>query len=176
VPWEVHDGDPSGRSLLEQARRLIRQRFGGQPPKVLDSFAGGGSIPLEALRLGAEAYALEYNPVAYLILKATIEYPQRYGQKLASEVKRWGEWVLECARRELAAFYPTVGGETPIAYIWSRTIRCPNPACGAEIPLFRQFWLARKGQQKSQQKSGPQTHPEPGGEAGGFRHRARGRR
>jgi putative DNA methylase len=143
--WEVHDGDPGGRYLLEQARRLIRQRFGGQPPKVLDSFAGGGSIPLEALRLGAEAYAVEYNPVAYLILKATIEYPQRYGQKLASEVKRWGEWVLERARRELAAFYPAVGGETPIAYIWSRTIRCPNPACGAEIPLFRQLWLARKG-------------------------------
>lgn len=146
--WEVHDGDPGGRRLLEQARRLIRQRFGGQPPKVLDSFAGGGSIPLEALRLGAEAYAVEYNPVAYLILKATIEYPQRYGQKLASEVKRWGEWVLGRARRELAAFYPAVGGETPIAYIWSRTIRCPNPACGAEIPLFRQLWLARKANKK----------------------------
>jgi putative DNA methylase len=146
--WEVHDGDPGGRYLLEQARRLIRQRFGGQPPKVLDSFAGGGSIPLEALRLGAEAYAVEYNPVAYLILKATIEYPQRYGQKLASEVKRWGEWVLGRARRELAAFYPAVGGETPIAYIWSRTIRCPNPACGAEIPLFRQLWLARKANKK----------------------------
>jgi adenine-specific DNA methylase len=144
----VHDGDPGGRHLLEQARRLIRQRFGGQPPKVLDSFAGGGSIPLEALRLGAEAYAVEYNPVAYLILKATIEYPQRYGQKLASEVKRWGEWVLGRARRELAAFYPAVGGETPIAYIWSRTIRCPNPACGAEIPLFRQLWLARKANKK----------------------------
>jgi putative DNA methylase len=153
--WEVHDGDPGGRSLLEQARRLIRQRFGGGPPKVLDSFAGGGSIPLEALRLGAEAYAVEYNPVAYLILKATIEYPQRYGQKLASEVKRWGEWVLECARRELAAFYPAVGGETPIAYIWSRTIRCPNPACGAEIPLFRQFWLARKANKKAALKPIP---------------------
>jgi putative DNA methylase len=77
--WEVHDGDPSGRYLLEQARTLIRQRFGDTPPRVLDSFAGGGSIPLEALRLGAEAYAVEYNPVAYLILKATVEYPQRYG-------------------------------------------------------------------------------------------------
>jgi putative DNA methylase len=159
--WEVHDGDPGGRYLLEQARRLIRQRFGGQPPKVLDSFAGGGSIPLEALRLGAEAYALEYNPVAYLILKATIEYPQRYGQKLASEVKRWGEWVLECARRELAAFYPTVGGETPIAYIWSRTIRCPNPACGAEIPLFRQFWLARKANKKANKKVALEPIPNP---------------
>ncbi|KXB97079.1 MAG: hypothetical protein AA908_08505 [Chlorobi bacterium NICIL-2] len=146
--WEVHDGDVAGRYLLEQARALIRQRFGQSPPKVLDSFGGGGSIPLEALRLGAESYAVDYNPVAYLILKATIEYPQRYGQRLTSEVKRWGEWVLEQARRELAAFYPAVGGETPIAYIWSRTIRCPNPACGAEIPLFRQFWLARKGNKK----------------------------
>lgn len=146
--WEVHDGDLAGRYLLEHARNLIRKRFGDQLPKVLDSFAGGGSIPLEALRLGCEAYALEYNPVAYIILKATIEYPQRYGTKLVNEVKRWGEWVLEQARRELAAFYPSVGGETPIAYIWSRTIRCPNPACGAEIPLFRQFWLARKANKK----------------------------
>jgi putative DNA methylase len=142
--WEVHDGDPGGHYLLEQARCRIRQRFGEQPPKVLDSFAGGGSIPLEALRLGAEAYAVEYNPVAYLILKATVEYPQRYGHRLVSEVKRWGEWVLERAKEALAPFYPQVEGETPIAYIWSRTIRCPNPACGAEIPLFRQFWLARK--------------------------------
>jgi adenine-specific DNA methylase len=142
--WEVHDGDPGGHYLLEQARCRIRQRFGEQPPKVLDSFAGGGSIPLEALRLGAEAYAVEYNPVAYLILKATVEYPQRYGHRLIGEVKRWGEWVLERAKEALAPFYPQVEGETPIAYLWSRTIRCPNPACGAEIPLFRQFWLARK--------------------------------
>jgi putative DNA methylase len=142
--WEVHDGDPGGHYLLEQARCRIRQRFGDQPPKVLDSFAGGGSIPLEALRLGAQAYAVEYNPVAYLILKATVEYPQRYGHRLLGEVKRWGEWVLERAKEALAPFYPQVNGETPIAYLWSRTIRCPNPACGAEIPLFRQFWLARK--------------------------------
>jgi putative DNA methylase len=142
--WEVHDGDPGGHYLLEQARCRIHQRFGDQPPKVLDSFAGGGSIPLEALRLGAQAYAVEYNPVAYLILKATVEYPQRYGHRLLGEVKRWGEWVLERAKEALAPFYPQVNGETPIAYLWSRTIRCPNPACGAEIPLFRQFWLARK--------------------------------
>jgi putative DNA methylase len=146
--WEVHDGDPGGRYLLERARTLVRRRFGDRTPKVLDSFAGGGSIPLEALRLGAEAYAVEYNPVAYLILKATVEYPQRFGQKLAREVKRFGDWVLERAKRELAEFYPPLAGETPIAYIWSRTIRCPNPSCGAEIPLFRQFWLARKGNKK----------------------------
>jgi putative DNA methylase len=142
--WAVHDGDPGGHYLLEQARCRIRQRFGEQPPKVLDSFAGGGSIPLEALRLGAEAYAVEYNPVAYLILKATVEYPQRYGHRLVSEVKRWGEWVLERAKEALAPFYPQVEGETTVAYLWRRTIQCPNPACGAEIPLASQWWLARK--------------------------------
>jgi four helix bundle protein len=83
--WEVHDGDAGGRSLLEQARALVRQRFGSTPPKVLDSFAGGGSIPLEALRLGAQAFAVEYNPVAYLILKATIEFPQRFRQGIRDE-------------------------------------------------------------------------------------------
>jgi putative DNA methylase len=142
--WEVHDGNPAGREILEKARALVRKRFPDGPPKVLDSFAGGGSIPLEALRLGCQAYALEYNPVAYLILKATIEYPQRYGPRLAAEVRRWGEWVLEQARRELAPFYPEGRDGTPIAYIWSRTVRCANPACRAEVPLFHQFWLARK--------------------------------
>jgi putative DNA methylase len=142
--WEVHDGDPGGHYLLEHARCRIRQRFGEQPPKVLDSFAGGGSIPLEALRLGAQAYAVEYNPVAYLILKATVEYPQRYGHRLLGEVKRWGEWVLERAKEALAPFYPQVDGETTVAYLWRRTIQCPNPACGAEIPLASQWWLARK--------------------------------
>jgi putative DNA methylase len=142
--WEVHDGNPAGREILEKARALVRKRFPDGPPKVLDSFAGGGSIPLEALRLGCQADALEYNPVAYLILKATIEYPQRYGPRLAAEVRRWGEWVLEQARRELAPFYPEGRDGTPIAYIWSRTVRCANPACRAEVPLFHQFWLARK--------------------------------
>ncbi len=147
--WKVHDGEPGGHHLLEQARAMIRKRFPDGPPKVLDPFAGGGSIPLEALRLGCEAHAVEYNPVAYLILKATIEYPQRYGRRLAEDVRQWGEWVLEQARKELEAFYPPgPNGETVVAYIWSRTVRCPNPSCGAEIPLFRQFWLARKAHKK----------------------------
>jgi putative DNA methylase len=125
--WQVHDGDPSGRYLLEQARTLIRQRFGDTPPRVLDSFAGGGSIPLEALRLGAEAYAVEYNPVAYLILKATIEYPMRYGHRLVQEVKRWGEWVLQQAKQQLAAFYPAAHGETPSPTSGAEPSAAPTP-------------------------------------------------
>jgi len=147
--------------LIEKARKDIREFFGGRAPKVLDCFAGGGSIPLEALRLGCETYALEYNPVAVLILKAVLEYPQKYGKKLVKDVKKWGQWVYEEVKREIGKFYPEEvisaqralsdeGGEkyTPVGYIWARTIRCPNPSCQAEIPLMRQFWLARKENRK----------------------------
>ena len=157
------------------------------PPRVLDPFAGGGAIPLEALRLGCEVYAGDYNPVAVLILKATLEYPQKYSRPfegmpadllpegdgtpankgllpglglettpaagtepkdfnpLLAAVKKWGNWVLEEARKELANFYRSPDPEeTIVGYIWARTLPCQNPTCGAEIPLMRQFWLAKK--------------------------------
>lgn len=154
------------QSLLEKARREILKANGGVSPKVLDCFAGGGSIPLEALRLGCETYALEYNPVAVLILKCTLEYPQKYGRAenlphdlklgksksgnpLLDEVERWGNWVLEEAKKEIGRFYPPdEDGAIPVGYIWARTIPCQNPACGAEIPLMRQFWLAKKYSKK----------------------------
>ncbi|HUX76944.1 MAG TPA: DUF1156 domain-containing protein, partial [Anaerolineae bacterium] len=140
-------------------------------PRVLDPFAGGGAIPLEALRLGCETYASDYNPVAVLILKATLEYPQKFGQPVAQidnlrhglldlktkrtvnplleAVKKWGDWVLEEARKELADFYPPEpDGSIPVGYIWARTIPCQNPACGTEIPLMRQFWLAKKSKKQ----------------------------
>ena len=146
--WDAVSGrnrDRGGERLLAQARELIRKANGGQAPKVLDPFAGGGSIPLEALRLGCETYALDYNPVAVLILKCVLEYPQRYGRKLLEGVKHWGEWVLEEARKELARFYPhDPDGGIPVGYIWARTLPCQNPSCGAEIPLMRQTWLAKK--------------------------------
>jgi len=157
--------------LLERARRDILEASGGKPPRVLDPFAGGGAIPLEALRLGCETYASDYNPVAVLLLKATLEYPQKFGQPVEVEassdlfgglmtekrtvnplleaVKKWGDWVLEEARKELARFYPPdPDGSIPVGYIWARTIPCQNPACGAEIPLMRQFWLANKPKKK----------------------------
>lgn len=186
-PWEVvnHHG-PHPHPALEKARRLIREAFDGRPPKVLDCFAGGGSIPLEALRLGCAAYALDYNPVAVLILKAVLEYPQKFGTSptptlpagavpppstrevrrgastalgarsldlevptsespLLQAVRHWGRWVLESARTELERFYPQdPDGAIPVGYLWARTLPCQNPACGAEIPLLRQLWLARK--------------------------------
>jgi len=119
-------------------------------PRVLDMFAGGGSIPLEALRLGCEAYAVELNPVAYIILLATLVYPQKFGQKLVEEVEKWGKWVIEKAKEELMDLYKPVpdpngkGTLTPVAYLWTRTVRCKNPSCGAVVPLVRQTWLCKK--------------------------------
>lgn len=89
------------KNLIEKARKEILEANGGIPPKVLDPFSGGGAIPLEALRLGCETYANDYNPVAVLIEKCTLEYPQKYGKKLVEDVKKWGEWVLEEAKKEL---------------------------------------------------------------------------
>lgn len=159
------------------------------PPRVLDPFAGGGSYPLEAMRLGCEAYANDYNPVAVLILKATLEYPQKFGHPFAGmpdipdvpleasddeetgeqavefdfaspytasespnpllkAVRYWGNWVLQQARRELESYYRGQNGEKIVGYIWARTLPCQNPNCGVEIPLMRQFWLAKKDKKK----------------------------
>ena len=158
------------KNLIDEARREVSEANGGKPPKVLDPFAGGGSIPLEALRLGCETYASDYNPVATLILKCTLEYPQRcghsgqqetnlgltgtnipidYRNRLVEDVKKWGNWVFEEAKKEISRFYPQdKDGSIPVGYIWSRTIPCQNPSCGAEIPLMRQFWLAKKSDKK----------------------------
>jgi len=153
--------------IIREARRRILEANGGKPLRILDCFAGGGSIPLEALRLGCEAHAVDLNPVAVLILKAVLEFPQKFGRPkkvcvktelgkfeqqvnpLLEDVKRWGEWVLEEATKELGCFYPSdPDGSIPVGYIWARTVRCQNPACGAEIPLMRQFWLAKKDTKK----------------------------
>jgi len=137
---------------LETARALTQaahEALGGEPgtrPLVVDPFAGGGSIPLEALRVGADAFASDLNPVAVLLNKVVLEYIPKYGQRLADEVRKWGKWIKEQAEKELAAFYPKdPDGATPIAYLWARTITCEGPGCGAEVPLIRSLWLAKKG-------------------------------
>ena len=137
---------------LETSRALTQsahESLGGAPgsrPLVVDPFAGGGAIPLEALRVGADAFASDLNPVAVLLNKVVLEYIPKYGQKLADEVRRWGEWIKVEAEKELAEFYPKdPDGATPIAYLWARTITCEGPGCGAEVPLMRSLWLAKKG-------------------------------
>jgi len=204
-------------------------------PRVLDMFAGGGAIPLEALRLGCEAYALDLNPVAHIIELCTLVYPQKYGKPdtnargmtgsknakgettwggLVAEVRYWGNWVLDRVRKEIGDLYPpipdpevwdtppeiafdrqtgqwnvtkpgkpkrgvkldtlkpnfgkqmTMNEETgdedgedgpaaatiqlspgflqPVAYLWTRAVRCKKPGCPIHVPLIKQGWLVSK--------------------------------
>ena len=137
------------RTYLEVGRALVKAAHGQEPPLVVDPFAGGGSIPLEALRLGCEAFASDLNPVACLILKVMLEDIPRHGPKLAEELRRVGAEIKKQAEKELADLYPKdPDGATPIAYLWARTVRCESPNCGAEIPLARSFWLCKKAKRR----------------------------
>ena len=137
------------RTHLNVGRALVKAAHGEEPPLVVDPFAGGGSIPLEALRLGCEAFASDLNPVACLILKVMLEDIPRHGPGLAEELRRVGGEIKRQAEQELADLYPKdPDGATPIAYLWARTVRCEAPNCGAEIPLMRSFWLCKKAKRK----------------------------
>lgn len=148
---------------IADARERVLAANDGQPPRVLDLFAGGGAIPLEAARLGCEATAVELNPVAHLIELCMLDYPQRFGPSLAEDVREAGARWVEQAWNRAGHLYPPVepppgqeqlglegGGRVaedrrPIAYLWTRTVPCPNPELGEHvIPLVRQTWLARK--------------------------------
>ncbi|WP_438354644.1 DUF1156 domain-containing protein [Microbacterium sp. CJ88] len=164
VNWDNVGDD----ALFEAVRAEILKSTNGNPPTILDPFAGGGTIPLEAQRLGLEAHASDLNPVAVLINKALIEIPPKFAGRepvfpgaastrtdwpkatgLAEDVRRYGEWMRGEAQKRIGHIYPKAnlpgGGEaTVIAWIWARTVTCPNPACGIEMPLVRSWWLGRK--------------------------------
>ncbi len=143
--WKMAADD----TYLRVARKLVEAAHGREAPLVVDPFAGGGSIPLEALRLGCEAFASDLNPVACLILKVMLEDVPRHGRGVAEELRRVGDDVKRQAKSELTDLYPAdPDGATPIAYLWARTVRCEAPNCGAEIPLLRSFWLCRKPKRK----------------------------
>jgi putative DNA methylase len=155
----------ANKDYLETARALIKAAHPEETPLVVDPFAGGGSIPLEALRLGCETFASDLNPVACLILKVMLEDIPRWGRQklkvkrqngkevkakgLAETLRIVGKEIKEKAEKELAEFYPKdPDGATPIAYLWARTVKCESPNCGAEIPLMRSFWLCKKANRK----------------------------
>lgn len=144
---------------LEVSRALVRAAYPEEPPLVVDPFAGGGSIPLEALRVGCDAFASDLNPVACLILKVMLEDIPRHGLALAEELRRVGAEIKQEAEKELAEFYPNdPDGATPIAYLWARTVRCESPNCGAEIPLVRSFWLCKKANRKRAMRYSVERH------------------
>lgn len=134
---------------LETGHALVRAAHPEETPLVIDPFAGGGSIPLEALRLGCDAFASDLNPVACLILKTLLEDIPRHGQNLAEQLREVGHEMTAQAEEVLADLYAKdPDGATPIAYLWARTVRCEAPNCGAEIPLMRSLWLCKKSNRK----------------------------
>ena len=206
IRWENSNNpdyiDPA-RKLIAAAHKFLHPDAEGDAPRVLDPFAGGGSIPLEALRLGCEAHAIDLNPVAHLIELCTLVYPQKYGQPnsrpvpdyikrlvaenrakrktrgeddlfdknapstvlndeaipdveiseseyrhnpLASDVRYWASWVREAAHDELSGFYKGINNDAePVAFLWARTFRCPNPTCGCEVPLLQTRAVQQNG-------------------------------
>jgi len=130
---------------LGQLEDIYRQVW-GESPIVLDPFAGGGSIPFEALRVGVNAIANDYNPVANLILKATLEYPKTYGRNLLRDVEDGIDWVLSETKNEVAQYYPKHNNKDVAAYMWAWVVRCPK--CGFQNPLLGQWWLCRKDNKK----------------------------
>lgn len=136
-------------SRMEPLRSRLLEAYGGRAPKVLDCFAGGGTIPLEALRLGCETTALDLNPVAHLIQKGVLEFPQRFGtddsggNPLVDGFVRWAGWVRARAESELLELFPRQKGQTKSSvFFWCRTMTCANPSCGVEIPLLSSLRLA----------------------------------
>jgi len=165
---------------LTTARALVKAAHPDETPLVVDPFAGGGSIPLEALRIGCEAFASDLNPVACLILKVMLEDIPRWGRKkvkvkrrngeeveadgLAEALRIVGKDIKEQAEKELKDFYPDdPDGSKPIAYLWARTVKCESPNCGAEIPLMRSFWLCKKADRKRALRYKVVRKPSPSG-------------
>ena len=155
--------------LFAAARAEIARSAGETLPAIIDPFAGGGTIPLEAQRLGLEARASDLNPVAVLINKALIEIPPKFSgqpplfpglarsefrlwqgaEGLAADVRAYGNWLRDESAARLADSYPEVSlpsgaSARAIGWLWARTVTCPNPACGLELPLVRSWWLSKK--------------------------------
>ena len=171
VKWE----NTNDEKVLAEAREEIHKSMGDDLPEFLDPFAGGGAIPLEAQRLGLKVHAHDLNPVAVMINKAMIEIPPKFAGMqpvnpdaqsarvkaniykgaagLAEDVAYYGRWMKEAAFKRIGHLYPKAklkdGSEaTVIAWIWARTVKCPNPACGCQMPLVSSFVLSKKANHK----------------------------
>ncbi len=166
VRWE----NSNDRDLLDAAHAEIVASCDGELPAILDPFCGGGTIPLEAQRLGLPAYGGDLNPVAVLISKAMVEIPPRFAalppvnpesrenaglrsweraEGLAEDIRYYGQWVRDRAFDRIGHLYPKValpseqgGGEAPVvAWIWARTVESPDPSWKGHVPLVRSWTL-----------------------------------
>ena len=159
---EMESAADERNPALETAKQLVQESFPNELPRLLDPFMGSGTTGVEALRLGCETHAADLNPVAHLIQLGTLVFPHQFASgngltgsesltgdrttqpTLSEAIHRWGAWVGEEVEKELGYLYRNPIGDEPInAYLWARTVQCPNPTCGAEVPLVRQWWLAK---------------------------------
>lgn len=196
VPWEASNNETILNAARWEIARSVAWGLGEEPPAkgdskaileflqtkappVYDPFSGGGSIPLEAQRLGLRAYGSDLNPVAVLIGKALVEIPPKFAgappinpkshaemsrggkwngkgaQGLTDDVRYYGQWMRDEAERRIGHLYPKAelpdGSEvTVIAWLWARTVRSPDPAAkSAMVPLVSSFILSSKQGQKT---------------------------
>ena len=164
VPWEA----TNDQQVLAEAHAEILKSCDGELPKILDPFGGGGTIPLEALRLGLPSYSGDLNPVAVLIQRAMLEIPHRFkdqppvhpearasrgfwqgAEGLGADIDAYGRWMKQEAKRRIGKYYPDVALDdgtqaTPIAWIWARTVKSPDPSWPGHVPLVRSWVLSTK--------------------------------
>jgi len=135
----------TSRALTQAAHEALGGETGTKP-LVVDPFAGGGSIPLEALRVGADTFASDLNPVPVLLNKVVLEYVPKYGERLVAAVQKSAAWISNQATKELEGFYRLQHDEQPTTFIWFKTILSEAPSKGKipiEVPLLRSMWLAK---------------------------------
>lgn len=125
---------------------LLEHAWGERRLSLLDPFAGGGSIPFEGLRYGFQTIANELNPVACVILKATLQYPFEFGPSLAKDIKKYGRILTDRVGERLEPFYPPDPDGSIYAYLWARTVACPYT--GKPIPLSPNWWLSKRGKSR----------------------------
>ncbi len=159
------DGNPPDAVTLDEAKAAIRKSTGGDLPTIFDPFCGGGSTLIEAQRLGLPAEGSDLNPVPVLITRTLTQLipsvsgraplvgdPTQFGgisggplTGLLADVQHYAERVRERVWNEVGHLYPSgPNGETIIAWLWARTTVCPNPACGATMPLVTSTWISKR--------------------------------
>ena len=135
---------------------IFKKNIGKDPSEisVIDPFGGAGNLIFEAKRLGLMCEAMDYNPVAYLLMKSVLEYSCKYGSHLAEDVDKYGKILIERTRAELGKFFVRTNGK-PLVYLWVWCIKCPY--CNQRIPLANQMWILKKDKKKIAIKVTPQS-------------------
>lgn len=141
---------PPSPERIKRVHELCKQVWGDKTPSVLDAFAGGGSIPFEAVRYGLRTFASDLNPVAVVTMKAAMEFPLKFGPELQHDIDKWVNWVGDEAEKRLAEFFPCQEGETIQNYLWAHTVECPS--CGSTVSLSPNWWLYKRPEKQNLHK------------------------